>query len=208
MDPPSSSYQHNLSLFESASKAGEDFWLPRQESKEETEEEIEKKYAAYLRTDAYGAMGRGEISLKERILLGLALFTIVPLKVVLLFATVIPYYLLCLLLTLFHSHKSTSRHGVTTKYRWCCHHNGVFGHRDGGAMPHNISFEKENKKNILQNYTDDADANEKYVNLHGFHRWLVVTIGRYVSRVVLFILGFYRIKVIFRGGVSRTSEVF
>ena len=97
MDPPSSSYQHNLSLFESASKAGEDFWLPRQESKEETEEEIEKKYAAYLRTDAYGAMGRGEISLKERILLGLALFTIVPLKVVLLFATVIPYYLLCLL---------------------------------------------------------------------------------------------------------------
>ncbi|KAK3231556.1 hypothetical protein Dsin_003437 [Dipteronia sinensis] len=53
----------------------------------ESIQELEKKYAAYV---VYGVMGRCELPLKEKLLLGLALVTLVPIRVVLAM-----YYLIC-----------------------------------------------------------------------------------------------------------------
>ncbi|XP_071733241.1 lysophospholipid acyltransferase LPEAT1-like [Rutidosis leptorrhynchoides] len=64
-------------------------------------EELEKKYAAYVRHDVYGTMGRGELPWTEKVLLGFALVTIVPLRVVLATAVVVFYYLICRVCTLF-----------------------------------------------------------------------------------------------------------
>nr|GEY05387.1 lysophospholipid acyltransferase LPEAT1 isoform X1 [Tanacetum cinerariifolium] len=46
-------------------------------------------------------MGRGELPLIEKCLLGLALVTLVPLRVVLATITVVVYYLICRMCTLF-----------------------------------------------------------------------------------------------------------
>lgn len=64
-------------------------------------EELEKKYAAYVRHDVYGTMGRGELPWPEKVLLGIALVTLLPLRVVLATITVVLYYLICRVCTLF-----------------------------------------------------------------------------------------------------------
>lgn len=67
----------------------------------ESIEELEKKFAAYVRRDAYGTMGCGELPLKEKVLLGLALVTLVPIRVVVGMTILVFYYLICRILTLF-----------------------------------------------------------------------------------------------------------
>ncbi|KAD6119200.1 hypothetical protein R6Q59_025259 [Mikania micrantha] len=64
-------------------------------------EELEKKYAAYVRHDMYGTMGRGEVPLTEKVLLGIALVTLLPVRVVLATWVVVLYYLICRVCTLF-----------------------------------------------------------------------------------------------------------
>ncbi|KAF3338613.1 lysophospholipid acyltransferase LPEAT1-like protein [Carex littledalei] len=44
--------------------------------------ELEKKCAAYVRKDVYGPMGRGVLPLQEKILLGLSMVTLVPIRLV------------------------------------------------------------------------------------------------------------------------------
>ncbi|XP_024973311.1 lysophospholipid acyltransferase LPEAT1 isoform X2 [Cynara cardunculus var. scolymus] len=64
-------------------------------------EELEKKYAAFVRHDVYGAMGRGELPWTEKFLLGIALITLLPIRVVLATTVVVLYYLICRVCTLF-----------------------------------------------------------------------------------------------------------
>uniref|UniRef100_A0A1D1XPE0 Lysophosphatidylcholine acyltransferase 1 n=1 Tax=Anthurium amnicola TaxID=1678845 RepID=A0A1D1XPE0_9ARAE len=64
-------------------------------------EELEKKCAAFARSDAYGTMGRGELPLREKLLLGVALVTLVPIRLVVGIAVLVVYYLICRVCTLF-----------------------------------------------------------------------------------------------------------
>nr|XP_043635745.1 lysophospholipid acyltransferase LPEAT1-like isoform X2 [Erigeron canadensis] len=64
-------------------------------------EELEKKYAPYVRHDVYGTMGRGKVSFNEKSLLLFAFLTLVPLRVVLATFVVVLYYLICKLCTSF-----------------------------------------------------------------------------------------------------------
>lgn len=64
-------------------------------------DELEKKYAAYVRHDVYGTMGRGNLPWTEKVLLGFALVTLLPLRVVLATLVVVLYYLICRICTLF-----------------------------------------------------------------------------------------------------------
>lgn len=63
-------------------------------------EELEKKYAAYVRHDVYGTMGRGELPWTEKVLLAFALVTLVPMRVVLGMTLLVVYYLICRVSTL------------------------------------------------------------------------------------------------------------
>lgn len=64
-------------------------------------EQLEKKYAAFVRHDMYGTMGRGGLHWTQKILLGIALITLFPLRVVLAALVVLLYYLICRVCTLF-----------------------------------------------------------------------------------------------------------
>ncbi|KAJ4962738.1 hypothetical protein NE237_022677 [Protea cynaroides] len=64
-------------------------------------QELDKKFAAFVRRDVYGIMGRGELPLLEKFLLGLALVTLVPIRVVCGMTILIFYYFICRLCTLF-----------------------------------------------------------------------------------------------------------
>ncbi|XP_004499133.1 lysophospholipid acyltransferase LPEAT1-like isoform X2 [Cicer arietinum] len=63
-------------------------------------DELEKKFAAYVRRDVYGTMGRGELPTKEKVLLGVALVTLVPVRVVAAMTILLLYYLICKFCTL------------------------------------------------------------------------------------------------------------
>ncbi|KAK8513916.1 hypothetical protein V6N11_021517 [Hibiscus sabdariffa] len=63
--------------------------------------ELEKKFVAYVRNDVYGAMGRGELPLKEKFLLGVALVTLLPLRIIFGMTILVVYYLICRICTLF-----------------------------------------------------------------------------------------------------------
>ncbi|KAJ6810929.1 lysophospholipid acyltransferase LPEAT1 isoform X1 [Iris pallida] len=67
----------------------------------ESIQEMERKYAAYVRNDAYGTMGRGELPATEKALLGLALVALVPIRLVSATLVLVLYYLICRLCTLF-----------------------------------------------------------------------------------------------------------
>lgn len=66
-----------------------------------TIEELDKKYAPYVRHDVYGTMGRGELPWTEKVLLAFAFVTLVPMRVVLATWVVVLYYLICRICTLF-----------------------------------------------------------------------------------------------------------
>ncbi|XP_071731479.1 lysophospholipid acyltransferase LPEAT1-like isoform X2 [Rutidosis leptorrhynchoides] len=64
-------------------------------------EELEKKYSAFVRNDMYGTMGRGKLPWTQKFLLGIALITLFPLRVVSGTLLVVVYYLICKGCTLF-----------------------------------------------------------------------------------------------------------
>ncbi|KAL6212935.1 hypothetical protein ACLB2K_018150 [Fragaria x ananassa] len=113
-------------------------------------QELEKKCAAYVRSDAYGTMGRGGLSLKEKLLLGVALVTLVPIRVVVIMTLLLFYYLICRICTL-------------------------------GLSPNR-----------------DEDEQEDYAHMGGWRRAVIVWCGRSLSRVMLFVLGFYWISETYR----------
>lgn len=116
--------------------------------------DLEKKYAAFVRCDSYGPMGRGDVSLKEKLLLALALLTLVPLRILLGLAIVCSYYLICRSLTLFSIL------------------NNILLDRDRGA---------------------EEEQQEDYAHILGWRRSLIVMSGRFFSRSLLFVFGFYSI---------------
>ncbi|TKY57733.1 Lysophospholipid acyltransferase LPEAT1 [Spatholobus suberectus] len=62
--------------------------------------ELEKKFAAFVRRDVYDAMGRGELPTREKVLLGVALVTLVPVRVVAATAILLLYSLICRVCTM------------------------------------------------------------------------------------------------------------
>ncbi|KAF2299903.1 hypothetical protein GH714_005906 [Hevea brasiliensis] len=70
-------------------------------SSSESIEELEKKFAAFVRNDVYGTMGRGELPLVEKFLLGISLVTLLPIRVVLAMIILLFYYTICRICTLF-----------------------------------------------------------------------------------------------------------
>lgn len=64
-------------------------------------EEMEKKYGAYVRKDAFGTMGRGELPIADKFLLGIAMVTLVPIRIVVGFFVLLVYYLICRFCTVF-----------------------------------------------------------------------------------------------------------
>ncbi|KAL7207778.1 hypothetical protein ACSBR1_029680 [Camellia fascicularis] len=113
-------------------------------------EELEKKFAAYVRNDVYGTMGRGELPWAEKFLLGIALLTLVPIRVVVSLTILVVYYLICRVCTLF-------------------------------SAPNR---EKEDQ--------------EDYAHMGGWRRAVIVRSGRFLARVMLFVLGFYWINETYR----------
>lgn len=111
----------------------------------ESLEELEKKCAPYVRQDAYGTMGRGELSPAEKVLLGISLVTLVPIRLVVGIFVVVLYYLICRLCTLFYA-------------------------------------------------PNREDGKDDYAHMVGWRRVVVVRAGRFLSRIMLFVLGFYWIR--------------
>ncbi|GMJ02649.1 LYSOPHOSPHATIDYLETHANOLAMINE ACYLTRANSFERASE1 [Hibiscus trionum] len=108
-------------------------------------QELEKKFAAFVRNDVYGSMGCGKLPLKEKLLLGVALVTLLPLRLVLVMAILVVYYLICRIFTLFST------------------------------------------PNL-------EDEQEDFAHLTGCRRAVIVQSGRFLSRLLLFTIGFYWIN--------------
>lgn len=116
-------------------------------------DELEKKYAAFVRRDVYGIMGRGELPLVEKVLLCLALITLVPVRVVLGMTVLVVYYLICRVCTAF----------------------------------------------LAPNREEEQ---EDYAHMGGWRRAVIVHCGRFLSRAMLFVFGFYWISECRRDGVD------
>lgn len=108
-------------------------------------EELENKYAAYVRRDVYGVMGRGELPWMEKVLLGVASFTLLPIRLLSGMIVLVNYYFICRICTAF--------------------------------SPPNREEEQED-----------------YAHMVGWRREVIVRSGRFLSRVMLFIFGFYWIR--------------
>jgi hypothetical protein len=111
-----------------------------------------------------------------------------------------------------HAHSTARIHIGNAKQSKCCNQYRVFDrsnddHLNGVLRKGRRTGIESNESIALKNYSNDRSFNAKHSSLCRFRQWVVVIIGRFLSRVVLFILGFYRIKVFHHGGVSRTSEV-
>lgn len=109
-------------------------------------QELEKKFPAYVRNDVYGPMGRGTLPLKEKLLLGIALITLFPLRIVLGMTLLVVYYLICRICTMF-------------------------------SAPN-----------------QEEEEQEDFAHLGGWRRAVIVRSGRFLSRSLLFLVGFYWIK--------------
>lgn len=117
----------------------------------ESIEELEKKFAAYVRNDVYGPMGRGELPLVEKVLLGIAVVTLVPIRFVLALIILVVYYIICRVCTLF-------------------------------SAPNR----------------DEEQEQEDFAHMGGWRRAVIVWCGRFLSRMLLFVLGFYWISASYR----------
>ncbi|KAG0584199.1 hypothetical protein M758_3G192300 [Ceratodon purpureus] len=62
--------------------------------------EMEVKYAAYVRHDVYGNWGMRDISLLEKLQLAVALVTLCPIRIFLLFGMLVLFYVICKVCTL------------------------------------------------------------------------------------------------------------
>ncbi|XP_057468679.1 lysophospholipid acyltransferase LPEAT1-like [Actinidia eriantha] len=114
-----------------------------------TIDELEKKYAAYVRNDVYGTMGRGELPWTEKLLLAIASVTLVPIRVVVGMAILVLYYVICRVCTLFSA-------------------------------------------------PNQGEDQEDYAHMGGWRRAVIVQVGKFLSRVMLFVLGFYWINETYR----------
>ncbi|PSR99709.1 Lysophospholipid acyltransferase [Actinidia chinensis var. chinensis] len=114
-----------------------------------TIDELEKKYAAYVRNDVYGTMGRGELPWTEKLLLAIASVTLVPIRVVVGMAILVLYYVICRVCTLFSA-------------------------------------------------PNQEEDQEDYAHMGGWRRAVIVQVGKFLSRVMLFVLGFYWINETYR----------
>lgn len=63
--------------------------------------DLETKCAAYVRHDVYGTMGRDHVPFTEKLLLGLALITVLPVRVALSLIILLFYYIVCRVCTMF-----------------------------------------------------------------------------------------------------------
>ncbi|XP_057785839.1 lysophospholipid acyltransferase LPEAT1-like isoform X1 [Salvia miltiorrhiza] len=108
-------------------------------------EELDKKYAPYVRYDVYGPMGRGELPWVEKFLLGFALMSLLPVRVAAGTAILVVYYVIC---------------------RFC------------------TAFLAPNTE----------DEQEDYAHMGGWRRAVILRSGRFLSRVLLFVFGFYWIS--------------
>lgn len=120
---------------------------------DQTIEEMEKKYAAYVRHDVYGTMGLGELPLSEKFLLGLGLVLLLPIRVVAGTTLLVTYYVICRVCTAF----------------------------------------------LAPNREDEQ---EDYAHMGGWRRAVIMQSGRFLSRAVFFVFGFYWIAE-----TSRSNEV-
>ncbi|CAL1396285.1 unnamed protein product [Linum trigynum] len=118
----------------------------------ESLEELNKKFAAFARHDVYGPLGRGELPLVVKLLLGVACVTLLPLRVVLATLILFFYYLVCRICTLFSA----------------------------------------------PNRDEAAEEQEDFAHMRGWRRTVVVSCGRFLSRIMLFVFGFYWISESFR----------
>lgn len=114
-----------------------------------TIDELEKKCAAYVRNDVYGTMGRGELPWTEKLLLGLAFFTLLPIRVAVVMTILVVYYFVCRVCT---------------------------------------AFLAPNRE----------DGKEDYAHVRGWRRAVIVGAGKFCSRAILFVLGFYWINETYR----------
>ncbi|GMI64969.1 LYSOPHOSPHATIDYLETHANOLAMINE ACYLTRANSFERASE1 [Hibiscus trionum] len=119
--------------------------LPLLESAAEDIQELEKKFAAFVRNDAYGSMGCGKLPLEEKLLLCIAIVTLFPIRLVLVMAILVVYYLICRIFTLFSA----------------------------------------------PNVEEDQ---EDFAHMGGCRRAVIVQSGRFLSRLLLFTVGFYWIN--------------
>ncbi|KAL8145066.1 lysophospholipid acyltransferase LPEAT1-like isoform X1 [Apium graveolens] len=74
---------------------------PAPEQQPNNLKELETKCAAYVRRDVYGTMGRDHVPFTEKLLLGLALITILPVRVTLSLIILVFYYVVCRVCTMF-----------------------------------------------------------------------------------------------------------
>ncbi|XP_052306352.1 lysophospholipid acyltransferase LPEAT1 isoform X6 [Populus trichocarpa] len=107
-------------------------------------EELEKKFAAFVRSDVYGPMGRGELPLVEKVLSAIAVVTLFPIRFVLALVILVVYYVICRVCTLF-------------------------------SAPNR----------------DEEEEQEDFAHMGGWRRAVIVWCGRFLSRLLLFVLGFY-----------------
>ncbi|KAL8087743.1 hypothetical protein AgCh_037776 [Apium graveolens] len=121
-------------------------------------QDLETKCAAYVRHDVYGTMGRAQIPWTEKILLGFALITLLPLRVALSLAILVLYYLICRVCTLF-------------------------------SKP-----------------SGDDDEQEDYAHMGGWRQRVVVKSGMFLSRALLFVIGFYSISESFDFSEAERSD--
>ena len=136
-------------------------------------QEMETKYAAYVRKDTYGTMGKGDLSVREKAVLVVALLVFVPVKIILIFAILVAYYIICRVCTMF---KSPQDMGIDEK---------------DNILTRNVSNE-ENDSSGNQSFLHMNQGN--YANLIGLRKSIIVHSGRFFSRCLLFIVGFYWIK--------------
>ncbi|KAG7029373.1 Lysophospholipid acyltransferase LPEAT1, partial [Cucurbita argyrosperma subsp. argyrosperma] len=113
-------------------------------------DDLHQKYAPFVRRDVYGTMGRGELPWMEKVLLAIALVTIVPIRVVIGMSLLFLYYMICRVCTLFHDPNR------------------------------------------------ETDEQEDYAHMVGWRRSVIVCTGRFLSRAMLFVLGFYWISEVYR----------
>ncbi|WVY89930.1 hypothetical protein V8G54_035444 [Vigna mungo] len=112
--------------------------------------DLEKKFAAFVRHDVYGSMGRGELPTREKVLLGVAFVTLVPVRVVAVTTILLLYYFICRVCTM-------------------------------GSVPNRVE-----------------EHQEDYAHIVGWRRIVIVQSGRALSRLMLFVFGFYWITHTYR----------
>ncbi|KAL0391994.1 UNVERIFIED_CONTAM: Lysophospholipid acyltransferase LPEAT1 [Sesamum radiatum] len=111
-----------------------------------------KLYAPFVRHDVYGTMGRGKLPCTEKLLLGLGLVFLLPIRVVGGMTILFFYYVICRVCTAF------------------------------------LAPSREAEQ-------------EDYAHTGGWRRAVILQSGRYLSRAVLFVFGFYWISETRKGNV-------